>query len=110
MTIPKKSIGEIKELITALSTLNFSTITQRHWQGRTSVVDLERVMSEYGGTFISPPDDFFDYAECYDLKDRAGHLIDIPLWTINEGKSDLVITIELDSKSNEISISDLRVP
>ncbi|MFK3774198.1 hypothetical protein [Pseudomonas sp. NPDC089406] len=110
MTIPNKIIDEIRDLIAALSTWDFSTIAQKNWQGRTVTADLKRVMLEYGGTFTPPPDNFFDYAECYDLEGGAGCLIEVPLWTIEAGKSDLVITIDFDNKSKSVCINDLRVP
>ncbi|QXH44774.1 hypothetical protein KSS93_18015 [Pseudomonas xanthosomatis] len=110
MTISKEIIADIKDLVTAISTLDVPTITQRNWQSRTTTIDLERVMLEYGNTFIAPPENFFDYAECYDFEDGTGYQIEIPLWTLEEGRSDLVVTIELNNNSKEISISDLRVP
>jgi hypothetical protein len=75
--------------------------------------DFFRVLEEYGRTIVVPPAD--SYADITPVKvENSEHqtwAVDAPMWTLEEGRSDLSIelTIELGDNRPKIQIDDLRV-
>jgi hypothetical protein len=75
--------------------------------------DLHRVMSDYPDTFISPPKDAYDDLDILDEDSGNTWFADIPLWSEEEGMSDLclVVTIILDKDAPpRVELDDCRVP
>jgi hypothetical protein len=111
MIISKNAVCNIRELLNALAEHDYAKIKRNNWFGRTVPEDIQRVISEYGCTLTPPPDNFFDLADYTSYSDGKGGLIELPLWTKEEGRSDLEVSIEYDAISGEIfGINDLRVP
>lgn len=79
------------------------------WQ--THRADIEARLSEYGKTLTLPPASFLEKIDTYEYKDGSGLAIDVPLWTKEEGMSDLTLSIELIYEKNKqnLQITDLRV-
>jgi len=98
------------ELVSALSLGDFYKISANKWLGRTTAPDLKRVILEYGKTLTLPPENFLEVADIFELDDECAILIDIPLWTQEEGRSDLVISVQVALPKEDVSINDLRVP
>jgi hypothetical protein len=78
--------------------------------GDVSASDLVNALREYGRTFVPLPDNAFESAEVYDI---GGGRTDVylPLWTKEEGRSDLTLFVSCFSGSGEpvIKVNDLRV-
>jgi len=110
MTLSTKQKADLAELVLALSTGDYAKISAKAWLGRTTVDDLKRVISEYGNTLTSPPNNFLDFSDAFALDNNFAMLIDIPLWTKEEGRSDLMVSVEINLAKKTISINDLRVP
>ena len=78
--------------------------------------DLIRVLDEYPATFISPPDDFQKTLNIIHLSDsspeRLQLSIHMPLWSSEEGRSDLEIRLWAVQHDTEwcIEIHDILVP
>lgn len=100
----------LTELVTALAEHAYERIVIRQWMGRVNAADLDRVIAKYGATLVRPPDNFIDLSDVFPLSDGSGVVIDIPLWTQEEGRSDLTISVLVTLPYETISINDLRVP
>ncbi len=102
---------EIIELIDALVNGDYAKISERNWYGRLNKEDVESKLSEYGNTLTLPPNSFLEKIDTYNYNDGSGMAIDVPLWTQEEGMSDLTISLELLYKENEpaLQMTDLRV-
>jgi len=70
-------------------------------------------MKEYPAKFISPPKDAYDDLDIGKIEDdsRNAWWADIPLWSEEEGMSDLclVVTIILDADAPRVELDDCRV-
>src|SRR5688572_25062299 len=62
--------------------------------GRLTVPELQRAIAEYGRTLVPLPDQAFDLADVYPIDRSPGEwAIDLPLWTKEEGRSDLTLSL-----------------
>lgn len=85
----------IRELVNALVAADYAKITAEGWLGRLCQDDLQTRLHEYGATLVAPPATFTDSVECYPYKDGSGLKLDVPLWTAEEGLSDLTLSLEV---------------
>ncbi|MFJ8461722.1 hypothetical protein ACIQ57_21730 [Lysinibacillus xylanilyticus] len=104
-------IPMISETIADLSKENYNKIEEDGRLGRINIDDLKRVITEYGCEIIPLPDRAFNLAEIYYI--AAGKRLDIylPLWTKEEGRSDLTLSFSGQRNNNQLKIefNDLRV-
>ncbi|WP_122468838.1 DUF7668 domain-containing protein [Pseudomonas viridiflava] len=111
MNIKNKVKLEIRDLLEALAHNDFTKISINNWYGRLNKEDIETRISEYGRTLTPPPDSFMEKAYIYNYEDGSGLKIDVPLWTIEEGISDLTLSLELihEGDNEKLQMSDLHV-
>ncbi|MGZ7460283.1 DUF7668 domain-containing protein [Pseudomonas sp. Ma2-10] len=111
MKIDKSLELEIIDLIDALVNGNFDKISAKKWYGRLNKHDIEARLSEYGNTLVLPPASFVEKIDTYEYNDGSGLALDVPLWTEEEGMSDLTLSLELiyDEKKAKLQMTDLRV-
>lgn len=111
MNLPTDATEQVKELMAALHRRDYAEIQRRGWLGRLTVSELEGAVIQYGRTLDSPPVDFLDQADIYTLNDGSGWSVDVPLWTVEEGLSDLTLSLDVKTHANKFSvgISDLHV-
>ncbi|WP_438269359.1 DUF7668 domain-containing protein [Pseudomonas mandelii] len=57
--------------------------------------DINARISEYGNTLALPPASFVEKIDNYEYKDGSGLALDTPLWTKEEGMSDLTLSLVL---------------
>lgn len=102
---------EIRDLLEALACNDFKKISSNNWYGRLNKEDIEARILEYGRTLTSPPDSFMEKAYMYEYQDGSGLKIDVPLWTTEEGMSDLTLSLELihEGENEKLQMSDLHV-
>jgi hypothetical protein len=80
--------------------------------GRLTAEELERAIRDYGRALVPLPPDAMRKADVYPIEDVAGELaVDIPLWTKEEGRSDLTLSLTVVERAGgvTISIDDLHV-
>jgi hypothetical protein len=102
---------KIADLVTDIANKNYQRIELERLNGRVDIVDLERVIREYHNTIEPLPDDAFDFAEIYTVEKENRMDVYIPLWTKEEGRSDLTLSVLcfLENNRVRIEINDLRV-
>lgn len=78
--------------------------------GRLSAEEMEDAIRDYGMTLISLPPDAFSLVDVCKVDDSTEWMLDVPLWTAEEGRSDLTlsVTVDLDHEPH-ITIDDLHV-
>lgn len=81
---------------------------------RASKEDLIRTIQEYGRTLVPPPDDAYESLDVIsvDSADLPTWSVWIPLWTSEEGRSDLTLEMTIIEANGQLAIEldDLRVP
>jgi hypothetical protein len=100
----------ITEIIHNISVNDYDTIKANGQNGRVDTNDLKRVILEYDCTIIPLPDKAFSEAKVY-LIDKSRLDVYIPLWTKEEGRSDLTLFLScfvIDGIS-KVEINDLIV-
>jgi hypothetical protein len=115
----KGSMNAISECVRRVVVL----LVSHDWEGlerltsgqRLSAEEIERAVSEYPATLSMPPDEAL---ESLDVVEVAGAVprelsIWVPLWTLEEGRSDLHVELTLKEVMEEIynvELDNLRVP
>jgi len=109
-TIPPATRNALKALVHDLITGNFDAIEADGRCGQTTGPDLARVLRQYRKTFVDLPDEAFVQARGSDNLDDSLY-IDLPLWTIEEGRSDLQLQVVVKQATSnpQVTITDLRV-
>ena len=84
-----------------------------YYPDRTTQKDLARVLNEYGRTVVPLPDAGVAEVDVFrPFTDEKRWLIEFPLWTREEGRSDLCLyLIVLEQDGQKVGyIDDIRVP
>lgn len=76
--------------------------------------DLEDVITGYGRTLVKPPENAFRDMNVIEVKGATPRrwAVDMPLWTAEEGKSDLEVRLTLIEHQNDfiVELDDVLVP
>lgn len=112
MEISTNSQILIEKLVKKIADGEYSIIKEKpNFKSRVEINDLSRIIQEYGETIIPLPDNAFDYIDIYPIEGKNKmYSIDIPIWTQEEGQSDLTLSLTLTDKEKIlIEIDDLHV-
>ncbi len=93
---------------------NFQAIIERAAKSRLSVQEFERIITDYNATFVVPPLEYDDdHLVIFDVDSEESNrwMVDAPLWSKEEGLSDLTLTLTVIKKGDrlEVEIDDLHV-
>ncbi len=108
-SIPDEVWLEIVSIVRLLASGHFDSLGAR--AGRCQPDDLARVIREYGRSLVELPEAAFKLANAYAVVDGS-LTIDVPLWTAEEGRSDLELRVEATNVDGRwaVIVSDLLVP
>ena len=100
----------IREIVIDISNENYNKLYQKY-RHRVSIDDLTRTIENYGSNIVPLPESAFDFVEKYCIDSEKRIDVYLPLWTKEEGKSDLTLSISCYHRESElyIEINDLRV-
>jgi hypothetical protein len=104
-----KLVNQVVALLASHEYEQLEIITCGH---RLSAEEMRAAILEYGRTLISLPDDalgLINYIECQDL---SGWSVVVPLFTREEGRSDLSLELSLVGKGlddYDVQIDDIHV-
>jgi hypothetical protein len=100
----------ISEIIYNISVNDYDAIKANEQNGRVDINDLKRVIVEYDCAIIPLPDQAFSKAEVYPIDNNRLDVY-IPLWTKEEGRSDLTLFLSCSVTNGirKVEINDLRV-
>jgi hypothetical protein len=107
----------VRRTVELLVQKQYDTISKLGKQGSLNANLIEFGVSQYPGKLIAPPNDAYSDAYVYEA-DEAGDdgfvcSIEFPLWTEEEGRSDLFLLLSLyedDSDFYAFTFDDLDVP
>lgn len=107
-----KYFVEIKDLVHQLVVMNYSGLEKDGRSGRLSAAELQQVIIDYGRELIDIKSEAFNLADVYKINNKVNQwAIDLPLWTKEEGRSDLTLSVNLRVADEKIyiTIQDLHV-
>jgi hypothetical protein len=111
MIVDTKFIAPIRALVDMLVTSHFDQLERDGRSGRLSSHELKEALQGYGRTLIALPDEAFRLAEVYPIKGQnATWAVDVPLWTAEEGRSDLTLSLTVSDSQDgvRLEIDDLH--
>ena len=110
--MPRGWEAQARGIVSTLSTGAFETLRERGWIGRCTPTDLARAVETYDRTLSPLPHEAFELADIYEVEGQRVWRVDLPLWTEEEGRSDLTLFLSVYEKNGAVvvEIDDLRVP
>lgn len=102
----------IRCLVADLAAGRFDEIERDGRAGRCAGADLERAIAEYGRTLLPLPDDAHAHIDVIQFDhDPMGCAVDVELWTVQEGRSDLTLSLHAwkESSGYRLEITGLHV-
>lgn len=91
---------------------DYDLLIKRSQESRLTSADLSKVINTYGRTLTLPPESAYDSLDVIQLSGSTDTWsVRVPLWTREEGRSDLTLmsTITLSNSEPRIEIDDLLV-
>lgn len=110
--LSQKAQEAIRRLVDDLINGNYAQIEEDGRIGRLTQDELRGAVADYGRTLTQLPESAFDVVDIYTIQvapDLAA--VDVPLWTKEEGRSDLTLSVTVNERVDgvAVSIDDLHV-
>jgi hypothetical protein len=112
MPADTKFMNPIRALVEVLVEGHFDQLERDGRSGRLSSHELKKALKAYGRTIVTLPDEACDFVDVYPIKgEKATWAVDVPLWTAEEGRSDLTLSLTISESQNgvRLEIDDLHV-
>lgn len=108
-----KWMGEVRRLIEDLAAGRYGEIAADGRAGRLTEAELRTAVAQYGRTLVPLPADGELLVAIYELTSQPDAVaLDVPLWTREEGRSDLtllVTAIKQGDNTYTVEVDDLHV-
>ncbi|MCE9578147.1 MAG: hypothetical protein K8W52_33790 [Deltaproteobacteria bacterium] len=86
---------QVRILVCDLSRGAYAEVEADGRAGRLSAEILRRAVEEYGRQLVPIPEAGWALVDVYERTDVVGMVsMDVPLWTVEEGRSDLTLSLE----------------
>lgn len=104
----------IRDLVDALAARNYEELERRTRGVRLSAVELAYAVEQYGRTIIVPPYGLTLELDVVPITGAQPQVwsVNVPLWTLEEGRSDLTLEITVRASASRdyiVEIDDLHV-
>jgi hypothetical protein len=102
----------IRELVSELASAKYADIVFDGRAGRLTAQEMSSAISEYGRTLLPLPENAFDLVDFYPIDGAENEWsVDVPLWTKEEGRSDLTLSLsaKIDQNKVIVEIDDIHV-
>lgn len=103
----------VRKIINELACGNYERLVEGVCKSRLTSEDLRGVVRDYGRTLEMPPSEAYDKLDAIRVKGVTVPTwsIRVPLWTREEGRSDLTLELTISFTTPEpiIELNDLRV-
>lgn len=112
MSLDSRLRPAISELVEHIVSGDLEALEADGRAGRLTASELKRAIADYGRQLTSMPDDGWKFADCYPIEGSVAEWsVDLPLWTTEEGVSDLTLTMNIRIVSDGVTvrIEDLHV-
>jgi hypothetical protein len=101
------------DIVSEIATGDCKTLISQYPNSRVKAIDIESAIKEYGRVIIPPPQGAYSDLDAVVVKGASQPTWSVraPLWTKEEGRSDLTLemTITLRIGEQNVMIDDLRV-
>ena len=101
-------IERVQNYVACLASKDYQAAYELTLSESVPIQDILRVIEEYGCTIIPLPAKAFDMALFYQISDKQVDIY-LPLWSEEEGQSDLTLSLSCFNNDNKIKINDLEV-
>lgn len=112
--LPNELVYLVRELVVKLARGEFNEVVAECSASRLSADDLREVIADYGKRFIAPPVDGYHGFDALLLSKPSSQTWSVraPLWSQEEGRSDLELRLTIKQFDNQwnIELDDLLVP
>jgi len=102
--IPRAIQGELEKLVQDIVNSRWEEIQRDDRIGRLTKDELEKAIGEYPGSFVLVPDEGYRIANVNKISGKNAWRIDLPLWTHEEGRSDLTLAVTAKIVDGKVSI------
>ncbi len=106
----RQPVGKVIELLAAGRYAEIETLTKGV---RLSAQEVAKAISDYGRQLVIPPEDAFGLMDVVEIRNAQPPRwsVTMPLWTREEGRSDLSLELTLirGQKALDIEIDDIHV-
>ena len=112
MPLDESLVPALRDLVQRLVHREFSALEADGRIGRLTVEELARAVDDYGRSLVAIPESGWDLADACEIAGQTNAWsIDLPLWTEEEGRSDLTLSLSVarDNGSVRVEIDDLHV-
>lgn len=103
----------VREIVNRLANCEYREAVDLCVSSRLTATDLRDTIADYGRTLVALPAAAYQHLDAVKINDRSKHKwsLRIPLWTQEEGRSDLTLelTVILDDNHAYIELDDLQV-
>ena len=103
----------VNQIITLLIASDFQKVVELTNGTRMTSEEIQRALHEYGRTLIAPPSKGFDLMDAVEVEGMSipQYSIRMPLWTQEEGMSDLTLelTVKISNEKTEVELDDIHV-
>ncbi|WP_273168864.1 DUF7668 domain-containing protein [Actinomyces israelii] len=110
--IPDSVVEPLRRCMDLLAARSWEALEQAAPDSRSAWSDVDRVLEEYGRTYLPVPQDFTRLVYCIRTRDGS-YFLECPMWTVQEGRSDLEAqwkaTQHPDGSWN-LNLQDILVP
>ncbi|MGK3964544.1 hypothetical protein WMF38_10250 [Sorangium sp. So ce118] len=103
---------EIARLVADLSARRYTELEADGRAGRLSAEELRTAVDQYGRTLVLLPNAAWDLVDEYPQADARNTVaVDVPLWTKEEGRSDLTLSLTATKEADRwvLHVDDLHV-
>jgi hypothetical protein len=111
MPIPAHLVPALQDLVRELVRGNFDGLERDGRAGRLTAAELRAAVRGYGRTLVDPPTEAFG-AAAHPVRGAPGRwAIELDLWTVEEGRSDLTLTVAAQELPDRVrtEVDDLHV-
>lgn len=111
MDLPDTVRAELRCLVRDLAAGRYDDIVATGRGGRLTAAELKQAVTRYHVHLADLPDQAFELAHVYQIGGQPVYAVDLPLWTVEEGQSDLTlqVTVTFTTDRAVVSIDDLHV-
>jgi hypothetical protein len=106
-------ISAVRELVQLLVACQYEEIARLTHRERLDSKSIENAIREYGRKLIMPPPEKFDQLDVVEVRNggEPRWSVRMPLWTQEEGSSDLSIELTVIKRKNEyvVELDDIHV-
>ena len=112
MRLAESIWSEVRRIVADLASAHYDELERDGRSGRLSAAELAEAVRKYGRTLVLLPDESRELVEVYpQAGEPARALLDVPLWTKEEGRSDLSLTLSVVEREGRyrVTMNDLHV-